>query len=165
MPGGGSTSTNGGGSYAFTAVEEGDWQIEPVLNGDFRGCIDTTDAMLVLEAAVGARTLTPEQQIAADVSGNGSITSHDASLILQYAQSLIASFPVSDACNSPWVFQPEAAAMPNQTLIEPQISPPTCSAGAIELHPLDASVTSRNFRGILLGDVSRTWILSGGCPQ
>ena len=66
------------------------------LYGDvnFDGTIDIDDAELILQAIVGLITLTAEQQIAADVSGENRITAFDASLILQYIEGKISEFPI-----------------------------------------------------------------------
>jgi len=51
------------------------------VNGN--GSVTAFDAAVVLQAVVGATTLTPQQQCAADYNANGSVTAFDASLILQ----------------------------------------------------------------------------------
>jgi hypothetical protein len=51
------------------------------------------DVDLALNAAVGLVELNEQQHFAADVSGNGIVTSRDASLILQFMQHIIARFP------------------------------------------------------------------------
>jgi hypothetical protein len=162
-PGGGTVLTGIDGTYAFESIAEQDWSIEPSFSGDFAGCVDLDDAIWVLEAVVGIRTLTPEQQIAADVSANGAVTGHDASLILQYAQSLIPTLPVADACSSQWIFQPIPPELTNQTIIDPQVSLDNCIQGAIALHPLTGRVGARNFRAILFGDVNESWLTNPGC--
>jgi hypothetical protein len=164
VPGGGTTQTGSDGTYTFDPIEEQDWSIEPSLSGDFSACLDVSDAMYVLEAVVGTRQLSIEQQLAADVSGNGTITAHDASLILQVVLSLIPTLPVIEACSSAWIFMPDPPELANQTVIDPQISSGDCIHGAIELHPLSGRVGARNFRAILFGDVNNTWLTNPGCP-
>ena len=74
-------------------IEEG-----AILYGDVdgNGEIQSYDASLTLQAAVGLITLTTDQFIAADVDGNGELQTYDAALILQYATGLITVFPVEE---------------------------------------------------------------------
>ena len=58
------------------------------------------DAQLVIEHMTGEQTLTGDALNAAEVSGNGLVTSFDASLILQYALEIINCFPVEPGCES-----------------------------------------------------------------
>jgi uncharacterized protein YcbK (DUF882 family) len=55
--------------------------IDGDVNGD--GTLDSSDARVALQAAVGKVTLTDEQQAAADVTGDGKVDSADAREILQ----------------------------------------------------------------------------------
>jgi hypothetical protein len=111
------------------------------------------DAEAALQYAVGLRTLTAEQLIAGDVTGNGTVTSQDASLILQFALGLQTSFPASSLCGSDWAFFPTASALPNQALTEPVLLQQICTVGAIKLNPLSGSASARNFRAIQFGDI------------
>lgn len=63
------------------------------INGDRK--VDTTDARLALQYAVGKITLTDTQLLFGDVDGSGKIDTTDARLILQYAVGKISSFPVN----------------------------------------------------------------------
>ncbi len=60
------------------------------------------DAALVLQSAVGKISLSDNQLLAADVSGDGSVNEYDASLILQKAVRKIDAFPLGRA----WIFTP-----------------------------------------------------------
>ncbi|MGN0180440.1 MAG: IPT/TIG domain-containing protein [Monoglobaceae bacterium] len=60
------------------------------------------DAALVLQSAVGKISLSDNQMLAADVSGDGSVNEYDASLILQRAVRKIDAFPLGRA----WIFTP-----------------------------------------------------------
>lgn len=53
------------------------------VNGD--GVVDTTDARIILQAAVGKLSLTDAQKVLADINGDGVIDTTDARLILQTA--------------------------------------------------------------------------------
>jgi len=55
----------------------------------------------VLQYVVSLITLSPEQQEAADVTGDDNITALDAALILQYVVGLITRFPVQTKGTAP----------------------------------------------------------------
>lgn len=149
-----STQTSAAGTYSFAPVAEQTWTIRPSLSGGPTQTVDFNDAATALAVAVGALTLSPERHLAADVSGNGEVTSHDASLILQVAMGISTSFPAATLCGSDWLFFPQASSLANQTLISPQVMPQGCVPGAIRLSPLSGSVTNRNFRALRFGDVT-----------
>lgn len=72
-----------------------------ILYGDVTGdkAVDTTDARVILLHVVGKLALPsaayPKFTLAvADVSGNGTITSYDAALVLQYGLGILDEFPV-----------------------------------------------------------------------
>ena len=64
------------------------------VNGDEK--VDTTDARLALQHAVGKIELDAEQQARADVSGDDKVDTTDARLILQKAVGKIDRFPVEN---------------------------------------------------------------------
>jgi len=120
------------------------------------------DVELALEAAVGTRVLSQEEQLAADVTGNGTVTSADASLIWQFSLNLISRFPVAEACGSDWVLIPDATAIGGQQINDPVIAGGECALGTIVLDPLTGVVEDRNFRAILFGDIDGSWTPAGG---
>lgn len=61
------------------------------ISGD--GKVDTTDARMALQSAVGKITLEAAQQTLGDVNGDGKIDTTDARLILQFAVGKLSSFP------------------------------------------------------------------------
>jgi hypothetical protein len=69
----------------------------PILYGDPSddGFISTFDAAIVLQSITGLATLTDSQAVAADVTGNGSVSAWDASHILGYVVRVINEFPVN----------------------------------------------------------------------
>lgn len=69
-----------------TATAAGD------INGDEK--VDTTDARLALQYAVGKTDLSPDQQTAGDVNADGKVDTTDARLILQKAVGKIDQFPI-----------------------------------------------------------------------
>lgn len=77
--------------------EKGSGDFEPTkgLSGDINGDskVDTTDARMALQYAVGKITLDSTQLALGDVNGDGKVDTTDARLILQYAVGKITAFP------------------------------------------------------------------------
>ena len=69
-----------------------------LIYGDVDGSetVDSSDARMVLQAAVNKITLDDTQRTAADVDGNETIDSSDARYILQKSVSKIDQFPVEE---------------------------------------------------------------------
>ncbi|MFN8625413.1 MAG: hypothetical protein U0587_05455 [Candidatus Binatia bacterium] len=159
--GGGAAQTNATGptgQFAFPGIGGSNWQIQPYKTGATNNPADVNDAVAVLEAVVGLRTLGTEQQFACDVSGDGYVDVNDATVILQYVVGLIPRFPVAQACNSDWVFIPEAGIVPNQEVTNPQIATTYCQPhGSITFRPLAGQANNQNFSGVLFGDCLGRW--------
>jgi hypothetical protein len=153
----GETATDVTGSFALAGLDGGPWQVRPQKSGDLGRGISAMDAAYVLQTVVKLRSLTPEQQRACDVTGDGTISALDAALILQYTVGLITSFPVAQACGSDWLFQPTPAASSNQRIIEPQVAWGSCQPGGISWTPLVNSAAGQDFSAILFGDCTGNW--------
>ena len=110
-------------------------------------------------SVAGLRTLDPEQRLACDVTGNGTLSALDAAIILQQTVSLISMFPVAQTCASDWLFVPIPAAAANQHVIPPQntaaVNP--CQPGAIEFRPLAGQLANQDFAAVLIGDCTGNW--------
>ena len=125
------TFTDASGVYALTGLGTGSLTVVPSLvtipaaNG-----ITAADASLVLQAVLGTATLNANQLIAADVSGNGSVSSFDAALIAKYAVGL----PNTVFAGS-WRFSPTQLSFPS----------------------LPADLTGQDFALILMGEVTGNW--------
>lgn len=78
---------------ANAAVRYGD------VTGDNK--VNSSDALLVLMAKVGLKTLNADQKKAADVDGNGTINSSDALLILNYSVGIVKTFPIEKKTTEP----------------------------------------------------------------
>lgn len=152
-----SAQTDSTGQYALSDVPGGNWQLQPQKQGDIGTAISALDAVYVLQASVGLRTLNPEQRVACDVSGNGAITAFDAVLILQYQVGLIGKFPAAETCGSDWSFMPAPAAIPNQQTLSPQVAGGVCQNGSIAFQPLAASASGQNFAATVFGDCTGNW--------
>ena len=74
----------------------------------------------------GTRPFDANQRLAADVTGDGTVSALDATRILQRQVGLLPRFVVADRCNSDWVFRPMPGPALNQRLIQPLISTGVC---------------------------------------
>ena len=152
-----STLTDVNGQYAFAGIGSGTWQIQPLKQHDQGAGISTLDAVYILQALAGTLTLTPEQQLACDVTGNGTLSTLDAVRILQFKVGSITSFDVALSCGSDWAFIPVPAPTPNQLLSVPQMTTGTCQAGSITLQPLAGQAGNQDFTAVLFGDCTGNW--------
>jgi len=152
-----STQTDANGSYSFNVVLAGHWTIEPMKVGGVDAGIDANDGEQALQFAVGLGTPNAAQQLACNVSGDGLIGEGDAVLILEYVMGQRTAFPASDACGSDWVFIPAAAAAPNQSVTQPELSGGICQPGAISFDPLSADAVNQDFEAVAIGDCNLSW--------
>jgi choice-of-anchor B domain-containing protein len=157
-PSSSSASTDSAGSYLLEGLPSAAWTVEPrKVEAGTHLEIGALDAVYVLQAGIGERQLDPWQQLACDVTGNGSLSSLDASQILRYSVGLITQFPVAELCDSDWVFAPQATVQANQQLRQPQVAALLCQRGAIGFSPLSADATGQSFAAALLGDCTASW--------
>ncbi|MBX3028243.1 right-handed parallel beta-helix repeat-containing protein [bacterium] len=145
------------GSYGFAGVAPGVWTLTPRKSGDLRGAVSALDAAWALQSVAQLRTLTASERLAADVTGDGTVSALDATLILQRAVGLIAAFPAAAACGSDWLFVPYAAAVPNQSVVPPLVTGGGCTMGSLTYGPLTADASGQSFTAIPLGDVTGNW--------
>jgi len=124
-------TTGHNGVYQFTNLGTGAYTVTPSKTGDINGAIDAFDASLVLRGAAGLVNLTPNQKLAADVSGDGNVTAFDAALIAQFAVGIPNTSNVGK-----WIFVPASRSYPS--LVADQIN--------------------QNYDAILIGDVSGNWV-------
>lgn len=148
------SDSNVRGAYPLEGLSGSGYSVLTRKNGDIpaRGAttglpgqtappLSAFDAQLANAFSVGNTTLTLNQQRAADVSGNGIVTSYDAALILQY--------------NNP----PQAVIPGNRTGQWKFVNPNgTYDAARIyTTAEVQSNLTNQNWIGILLGDVSGNW--------
>jgi hypothetical protein len=156
------TETQSSGDYSVMGVPQGQWSIEPAKEGDFGSGISALDAAYVLQAVTGKRQLDAYQQLACDVSGNGSLSSLDAARILQFLVGMVDRLPVANTCASDWIFVPEAAQAANQQILPPLIGDGECRQGAIQFGALTGIADGQDFKAILFGDCTGNWTMSSG---
>ena len=151
------TGSAAGGAYALGGVPPGVWQLTARKNGDLRGAVTSLDAAWILQRVANLRSFDAAQRLAADVTGDGTVSALDATLILQRAVGLSPPFGAATACGSDWLFAPAASVVPNQSVVPPSLSGGTCVPGSLTYGPLAADATGQSFTAILLGDVTANW--------
>ena len=123
------TFTDAAGNYSMTGLGDSSYTITPSKTGAING-ISGLDASMVAQHAAGIITLLPNQIIAGDASGNGTLSAFDASLIAQTAAGI-----TNNGLAGTWKFAP-----PSRTY-----------------STLNGNQTAQNFDAILVGDVTGNW--------
>ncbi|HSQ01116.1 MAG TPA: hypothetical protein VL049_28175, partial [Candidatus Dormibacteraeota bacterium] len=152
--------TNAQGQYS-ASLPQGIWVVEPAKSGAFGIAVSSLDAARVLQAVAGLQFFSDQQRLACDTTGDGTLSTLDAVYILQFSAGLIDQLPAAKTCGSDWLFSPEPAAAPNQTIVPPVLMGGTCQPGAILFNPLTGVAEGQNFDGILLGDCTGNWTAAG----
>jgi len=155
------TSTGASGRFAFNPVAGGSWLIEPNKVEDVGDAISALDAAWVLQAIAGLRTMSPVQQVACDVTGNGSLSALDAVRILDYKLGAIDRLPATALCDSDWLFFPNPAPLAAQDIADPIVRQPPCQRGAVVLRPIASDADDQDFTAAVIGDCTASWE-SGG---
>jgi hypothetical protein len=155
--GGQSAVTDADGAYGFAQPMETTQTLEPAKVGDFRDAIGSLDVAFVQQRVIGSRTFDAMQDLACDVTGNGAISSLDAARIQQLRLGIITRFPIAGACDSDWVFLPDAEVVANQSFTAPSTSLQSCQGGAISYEPLVPPAADQDFVAILFGDCTGNW--------
>jgi hypothetical protein len=153
----GGVMTDDLGQFSLVGFGTGPLTVQPEKTGDFADSVSSLDASFALQIRVGLREADPMQEIACDVSGNGSISSLDAALLLQFRVGLIDRFPVADDCGSDWAFFPDPSVVPNQTSADPQIASGACRPGRISYDPAATALSDQDFIAVLFGDCTGNW--------
>lgn len=107
-----SLDRSGASPVFFSQFNLDEGQLKPILVADtvqirsrvrpgdtsMDSLVTREDALLVIDHVTAALVLEHDALNAAEVSGNGTVSSYDASLILQYAMGLLPCFPVEAGC-------------------------------------------------------------------
>jgi hypothetical protein len=149
--------TDAGGDFAFPSVAAASWQLRPTKHGDVQQAITSLDASYVLQAISGRRSLDALQSLGCDVTGDGTISTLDASRILQLTVGWIDALPAAVTCGSDWVFSPQPLAVPGQRLVPPSLAGRSCEPGAIAYEPLQTAAPQQDFAAVLIGDCTGNW--------
>ena len=139
------TLTDVNGHYEFAKVKGGNYTLTPEKTDDTGKGITPYDASMVLRNYVGLLDISSCQKIAADVSGDGTVSPYDASYILRYYVGQINQFPVG----KDWRFVPTSFPLDDTNW--------STAPDKIEYNPLDSNKTDQDFSGIVYGDVSTNW--------
>jgi len=110
--------------------------------------ISSFDAALIAQAVVALTSLSPQQRIAADVTGNGEVTAFDAAHVAQFSVMLRDHFDVATATGSDWRF------LRCDSYVDPFDQ--DCGTPRFEHAPLQGPATD-DFYAVLYGDVSGNW--------
>lgn len=154
--------TNGSGAYSALNMPTGNWEIQPGKVGAIGSAVSSLDAAWVLQYIAGSRTLSSLQQLAGDVTGDGTISVLDATNILKLSAGVIDRLPAGQSCNSDWLFYPRPDPTQNQLVVTPLMSSGSCRQGNIELNPMLTTASHQDFEAILLGDCTGNWTQSIG---
>jgi len=158
-------ATGAEGDYGATTASQSAVGIEPTKQGEGAGAITPFDAALVLKSLVGMKELDSYERLACDVTGDGTVSALDAAHILKFTSGLLERFAAAEACDSDWVFVPEAAPAEHQHSQAPLLDGISCTPGRIDFDPLAANVEGQDFRAILIGDCSGSWNLQEEVPE
>ena len=115
---------------------------------DHRGAITSMDAARLAMAAVGNGSLSVNQKFAGDVTGNGTTSALDASLVARFAVGLVDHFPVATttASASDWKFLRCGLSYPLD-----------CVDPIYAFNPVTPAETGKDLYAILYGDVTGNW--------
>ena len=153
------TTTDANGQFAFPSVDPGMQTLQPRKDGDFNIAVTTLDATWIIQFISATRDFSDDQVLAADVTGDGTISTLDATRILQFQDGTRLRFEVAEKCGSDWAFRPNPLLIPNQTLVQPDVTGLECQNGAIEYGPMfTPPAAGQDFVAILFGDVTGNWM-------
>jgi hypothetical protein len=115
---------------------------------DHNDAVSSLDAVYISRHAIQAITLSRNQQIAADVTGNGQITSYDAAKVSQFAVELIDHFDAATSTGSDWKF----------LRCDHYVSADTQDcANPVFTHAPLAGTANDDFYAVLYGEVTGNW--------
>ncbi len=131
------------GTYALTGFGAGSYTIKPTKPGGATTAITSNDAARVAQGVSSAIPfISQNQRFAADVSGNGGVSSNDAALIARFAAGLTGTGNAGV-----WKFFVTGAPSPLPT-------PPQTYNDSRTYASVSSNLTGEDFVGILVGEVS-----------
>ncbi|MBN1326562.1 MAG: T9SS type A sorting domain-containing protein [Candidatus Cloacimonetes bacterium] len=139
------TGSDNSGNYLFSALPGGNYFTSVSKNTDLAG-LSGTDASRVARFSASLYEFNCLEQIAADVTMNGSISGTDASRIARYAAQIISDLN----SGTDWIFVPEQ-------IEECENWPPIIFDTTRVYQPLFNDMENQDFIGIRLGDVTGNW--------
>ncbi|MFN0278187.1 MAG: choice-of-anchor Q domain-containing protein [Pyrinomonadaceae bacterium] len=121
----------GQGTYLLTGFGSRSYSVTPTKTGGVGNGISSFDSGRIAQHVAAIITLTGNQFIVADVSGNGTLSSFDAGQIARYIAGLD-----NTGATANWIFIPVNRTYPSVT----------------------SNITGEDFIGLLMGDVSGNWM-------
>ncbi len=125
------------GQYALSGFGSGAYTVIPSKTGAINGSITSFDAAKIAQHVAGIITLTGNQFLVADVSGNGTLSSFDAGQLARY----VAAVPGSGSTGN-WRFVPVNRPYPSVT----------------------TNISAEDYSALLMGEVSGNWTNTGARP-
>jgi hypothetical protein len=126
-----SSMSDSSGAYLLNNLKtNGNYTVTPTKSGEVNNAVTSFDAALAARYGAELITLTPNQLLAGDVSGNGQVTAFDAGLIAGTAGMIANSGSAGQ-----WRFLPSSKKYPYLSMNE----------------------TNQNYQAILMGDISGNW--------
>lgn len=158
-----SAQTDSGGAYSIGRGPGASWAVVPrreEIPTERRRAVGALDAAWIQQVMVDDRTFDSIQQLACDVTGNGSIGTLDATRIQELRIYAISRLPVGSLCNSDWIFFPTPGPAGDPTPVAPGLNP--CSPGAITYGLPASGATGQDFLARKFGDCTGNWSLTAG---
>ncbi|MBZ5640114.1 MAG: hypothetical protein LAO51_15315 [Acidobacteriia bacterium] len=147
-------TTGGGGGGGYSILNLAGNTTVRTLNkfgspraSDHNDAVGSYDAAAISRYVVGLQSLSGNQLIAGDVTGNGQVTSYDAAKVAQFGVELIDHFDVAAATGSDWKFL--------RCDVYGSAVDQNCGPAAYPA-PLTGMATD-NFYAVLYGDVTGNW--------
>ncbi|MFN0278423.1 MAG: choice-of-anchor Q domain-containing protein [Pyrinomonadaceae bacterium] len=128
------TTSFPGGTYSLTGFGSGSYTVTPTKTGAINGSITSFDAARISQHAASINSLTGNQLIVADVSGNSAITSFDAAQVAKYSVGP-PFLPPGIGSTSTWIFIPASRNYPS----------------------VSSSIAGQDYSALLMGEVSGNW--------
>jgi len=136
------------GTYTLTGFGSGSYTIKPSKTGGANSAISSFDAARAAQGSTGAVPFVSQnQRFAADVSGNGQVSSLDSAKIAQFAAGLPMQPP---NLSGEWRFFVTGAPSPLPT--PPQTYDDSRTYGSVT-----GNLTGEDYVGLLMGEVSGNW--------
>lgn len=161
-----STQTDADGVFSLDVASSGTWVIQPHRSETTAGilrAVSNEDGVWIQEYMVGLREFTDAQKLAGDTTGDGTVSSLDASLIYELVNGTRTRLPVAENCGSDWVFIPTPGAQGSPTPVPALMGPGTaCRMARIEYDAVADSIGGQDFQGMLFGDVTGDWTPESG---
>ncbi len=127
-----------GGTYSVSGFGTGSYTLTPSKIAPHESAINSFDAAMITGYVAGHIMLNPTQQIVADVTGNGIISSFDAGAIISYVTS-----SQTVGMTGTWRFSPASRAYASIT----------------------GNIAAQDYTALLVGEVSGNWTNTGSRPS